>query len=63
MDEPLYEVVEYMALYDLDLVAVVSDDEQQVLGASRGATCSSTSQKYDEMMIIIICGRDCVLPC
>jgi hypothetical protein len=32
MDEPLYEVVEYMALHDLDLVAVVSDDEQQVLG-------------------------------
>jgi hypothetical protein len=34
MDEPLHEVVEYMALHDLDPVAVVSDDEQQVPEAS-----------------------------
>lgn len=34
MDEPLYEVVEYMALHDLDPAAVVSEDEQQVHGAS-----------------------------
>lgn len=34
MDEPLYEVVEYMALHDLDPVAVVLDDEQQVPEAS-----------------------------
>lgn len=32
MDEPLYEVVEYMALHDLDLLAVISDDEKQVVG-------------------------------
>jgi hypothetical protein len=34
MDEALYEVVKYMALHDLDPVAVVSDDEQQVPEAS-----------------------------
>jgi hypothetical protein len=34
MDEPLYEVVEYMALHDQDPAAVVSEDEQQVHGAS-----------------------------
>jgi hypothetical protein len=34
MDEPLYEVVEYMALHDLDPAAVVSEDEQQVHGVS-----------------------------
>jgi predicted transcriptional regulator len=34
MDEPPYEVVEYMALHDLDPAAVVSEDEQQVHGAS-----------------------------
>jgi hypothetical protein len=34
MDERLYEVIEYMALHDMDPVAVVSEDEQQVLGAS-----------------------------
>ena len=34
MDEPLYEVVEYMALHDLHPVAVVSDDELQVPEAS-----------------------------
>jgi Kef-type K+ transport system membrane component KefB len=32
MDELLYEVVEYMALHDLDLLAVISDDEKQVIG-------------------------------
>lgn len=32
MDELLYEVVEYMALHDLDLLAVISDDEKQVMG-------------------------------
>lgn len=32
MGEPLYEVVEYMALHDLDLLAVLSDDEKQVVG-------------------------------
>lgn len=34
MDESLYEVVEYMALHDLHPLAVVPDDEQQVLGTS-----------------------------
>lgn len=34
MDEPLYEVVEYTALHNLNPVAVVSDDEQQVPEAS-----------------------------
>jgi Kef-type K+ transport system membrane component KefB len=32
MDELLYEVVEYMALHDLDLIAVISDDDKQVIG-------------------------------
>jgi Kef-type K+ transport system membrane component KefB len=32
MGEPLYEVVEYMALHDFDLLAVLSDDEKQVVG-------------------------------
>ena len=32
MEEPLYEVVEYMALHDLDLLGVLSDDEKQVIG-------------------------------
>lgn len=32
MDELLYEVVEYMALHDLDLLAVISDDDKQVIG-------------------------------
>jgi len=32
MDELLYEVMEYMALHDLDLVAVISDDEKRVIG-------------------------------
>lgn len=32
LEEPLYEVVEYMALHDLDLIAALSDDEKQVVG-------------------------------
>jgi len=32
LNEPLYEVVEYMALHDLDLLAVLSEDEKQVVG-------------------------------
>jgi Na+:H+ antiporter len=32
MGELLYEVVEYMALHDLDLIAVISDDDKQVIG-------------------------------
>jgi Kef-type K+ transport system membrane component KefB len=32
MDELLYEVMEYMALHDLDLIAVISDDDKQVIG-------------------------------
>ena len=32
LNDPLYEVVEYMALHDLDLLAVLSDDEKQVIG-------------------------------
>jgi CBS domain-containing protein len=32
MDEYLHDVVEYMALHDLDLLAVVSDDNSRVLG-------------------------------
>lgn len=32
MDDYLHDAVEYMALHDLDLLAVVSDDHSQVLG-------------------------------
>jgi CBS domain-containing protein len=32
MDDYLYDVVEYMALHDLDLVAVVTDDDMRVIG-------------------------------
>jgi len=32
LNDPLYEVIEYMALHDLDLLAVLSDDEKQVIG-------------------------------
>jgi hypothetical protein len=32
MDELLYEVIEYMALHDLDLMTVISDDDEQVIG-------------------------------
>lgn len=32
LGEPLYEVVEYMALHDIDLLAVLSDDESVVVG-------------------------------
>lgn len=32
MDDYLYDVVEYMSLHDLDLLAVVTDDDTRVLG-------------------------------
>lgn len=35
MDEPLYEVVKFMALHDLDFLAVLSDDEKRVGGVMR----------------------------
>lgn len=32
LGDPLYEVIEYMAIHDLDLLAVVSDDDIRVVG-------------------------------
>jgi hypothetical protein len=62
MDGPLYEVVEYMALHDLDPAAVVSEDEQQVHGSHEQRRVHA-HRKDMMMMTMMICGRDCVLPC
>jgi predicted transcriptional regulator len=35
LNEPLYEVIEYMALHDVDLLAALSDDEKVVGGVMR----------------------------
>lgn len=49
-NEPLYEVVEYMGLHDLDLFAVLSDDEKQDVGGVMRKDVLKTSQRREPVL-------------